>query len=103
MRTPLTLILGNADILMMIESLLSKENKEKLYANIYADSLWLINLVEKLLSITRIEDKTIQLKIEPQVIEEIILEALEHVSRKKLEHHIHLQLDDDLLMVDVDA
>ena len=89
LRTPLTSISGNADILMANDGLLSKENKQKLYADIYDDSLWLINLVENLLSITRIEDKTIQLKIEPQVIEEIILEALEHVSRKKSEHHIH--------------
>lgn len=103
LRTPLTSISGNADILMANDNLLSKENKQKLYADIYDDSLWLINLVENLLSITRIEDKTIQLKIEPQVIEEIILEALEHVSRKKSEHHIHLQLDDELLIADIDA
>lgn len=103
LRTPLTSISGNADILMTNGNLLTNEHKQKLYADIYDDSQWLINLVENLLSITRIEDRTIQLKIEPQIMEDVITEALEHVSRKKTEHHIDIQLDDELLMANMDA
>ena len=36
-------------------------------------------------------------------IEDILYEALKHVSRKKKEHHLHVQIDDDLLMADMEA
>lgn len=103
LRTPLTSILGQTDILMTNEECLSKSDKQKLYTNIYDDSLWLMNLVENLLSMTRIENQTIQLQHQPQIIEDIIMASLEHVSRQKAEHHIHIQLDDELLMVNIDA
>ena len=71
--------------------------------DIYDDAFWLINLVENLLSVTKIENGTMQIKKEPQVVEDVILEALNHVSRKKIEHTIHVQLDNELVMANIDA
>lgn len=103
LRTPLTSISGNADMLVSKEQELAQKDRLQLYEDIYDDSLWLINLVENLLSITRMEEGAIRLKLEPQMIEDILYEALKHVSRKKKEHHLHVQIDDDLLMADMEA
>lgn len=103
LRTPLTSIYGNSDILLNGEKQLSEEKRKNLYADIYDDSLWLINLVENLLSITKIEDGKMKLKIEPQMIEDIVNEALAHVNREKKNYQIKVDIKDDYLMADMDA
>lgn len=103
LRTPLTSIYGNSDILLNGEKQLSEERRKRLYEDIYDDSLWLINLVENLLSITKIEDGRMKLKIEPQMIEDIVNEALIHVNREKKKYKIKTDFKGDYLMADVDA
>lgn len=103
LRTPLTSIYGNSDILLNGEKQLSEEKRKSLYADIYSDSLWLINLVENLLSITKLEDGKMRLKIEPQMIEDIVNEALTHVNREKKNYHVEVDIKDDYLMADMDA
>lgn len=103
LRTPLTSIYGNSDILLNGEKHLSEEKRKRLYADIYDDSLWLINLVENLLSITKIEDGKMKLKIEPQMIEDVVGEALTHVNREKKNYRIKVDIKDDYLMADMDA
>ena len=39
------------------------EMRKQTFADIYDDSMWLINLVENLLSVTRIEDGTMKLRL----------------------------------------
>lgn len=102
-RTPLTSIYGNADVLLNDNSNLKNDKKNALYKNIYDDSLWLINLVENLLSMTSIEDGSVKLRIEPEVIEDVIDESLSHVSKNKVNHKIKVNISDDFLMADMDA
>lgn len=103
LRTPLTSISGNAGILMGNSTVLNEEKKQGLYADIYDDSMWLINLVENLLSVTRIENGTMNISMEPELLDEIINEALKHLNRKSIEHEIQIQLEDDLLMAKMDS
>ena len=58
LRTPLTSISGNAGILVENSALLDESKRHELYLSIYDDSMWLTNLVENLLSVTRIENGT---------------------------------------------
>ena len=103
LRTPLTSIYGNADVLLNDNGNLKNDKKNALYKNIYDDSLWLINLVENLLSMTSIEDGSVKLRIEPEVIEDVIDESLSHVSKNKDNHKIKVNISDDFLMADMDA
>ena len=103
LRTPLTSISGNAGILMGNSIVLNEEKKQRLYADIYDDSMWLINLVENLLSVTRIENGTINICLQPELLDEVINEALKHLNRKSTEHKIIVQLEDDLLMAKMDS
>ncbi len=102
LRTPLTSISGNAAILKGNSVVLSDIQKEDLYVDIYDDSMWLINLVENLLSITRIEDGKLNLNLQPELLEEVITEALLHVNRNSVNHHIDMNLPDELIMAKMD-
>ena len=55
--------------------------KKQLYADIYEDAMWLINLVENLLSITRLVEGRLNLNITEDLIDDVIAEALQHVNR----------------------
>jgi len=103
LRTPLTTISGNAGILMGNSEVLSEAQKKGLYTDIYDDSMWLINLVENLLSITRIDNGTLNLNLQPELLEEVIAEALLHINRNSVEHQIETVLDDELLMAKMDS
>lgn len=101
LRTPLTTISGNAN--MLLDNELDAPTRRKIYEDIYEDALWLINLVENLLSVTRIDNGTMSLNLQTELISEVIEEALTHISRKKAEHHIKTEFDDELLMARVDS
>lgn len=103
LRTPLTSISGNAGILMESAERLSDPQKTELYASIYDDSMWLINLVENLLSITRIDNGALNLNLQPELLDEVITEALNHINRKSVEHKIETRLDDEFLMAKMDS
>lgn len=103
LRTPLTSISGNTSILMTSSEKLSETQKKELYTSIYDDSMWLINLVENLLSITRIDNGTMNLDMQPELLDEVITEALNHINRKSVEHKIVTHLDDEFLMAKMDS
>lgn len=103
LRTPLTSISGNASNLLTNESTFDEATRHQIYADIYDDSLWLINLVENLLSVTRINKGEIQLHLTAELMDEVIAEALQHVSRQSAEHTIRVISSDDLILAKVDA
>ena len=103
LRTPLTSISGNASNLLSNEKKFDEETKKQLYADIYDDSMWLINLVENLLSVTKIEDGKLNIHLQAELLDELVTEALAHISRKKMEHTILYQACDDIILVKVDA
>lgn len=103
LRTPLTSISGNAGVLLASDAALSVEQKMKLYNDIYDDSLWLINLVENLLSVTRIEDGSMNLKLTTELVDDVVTEALHHIDRHSKEHKILVKHPDDFILAKMDA
>ena len=82
---------------------LGEEKKQELYRSIYDDSMWLVNLTENLLSITRIENGTMHLQMNTELVEDVFEEALQHLDRQAKEHEISVELPDDLLMAEMDV
>lgn len=103
LRTPLTSISGTAGVLLASGQSLSEEKKKQLYNTIYDDSLWLINLVENLLSVTKIEDGTMNLRLTAELMDEVITEALRHINRKSVEHHITVKQSEEFILAKMDA
>ncbi|MGI6089179.1 MAG: ATP-binding protein [Bilifractor porci] len=103
LRTPLTSISGAASILLSDSDKLDTDTKSGLFQNIYDDSMWLEDLVENLLSITRLSDGKMELHTSAELMGEVIQEARRHCSRKISEHIFQTELSSDLLMGKMDA
>ena len=61
-----------------------------------SSSLW------KLLSITRLENGGLDLRIQPELLE-VAGEALQHLNRRSAEYPIRVDIEDDLLMAKMDS
>ena len=103
LRTPLTSISGNASNLISNGSSFDEDTKQTIYQDIYDDSMWLINLVENLLSVTRLEEGRLNIRISAELVDEVIQEALRHVNRLSKDHEITVHNEDDLLLAKMDA
>ena len=101
LRTPLTTISGNAE--MLLRGGVPEPEREPIYRNIYDDSIWLVNLVENLLSITRMDDSSIRLNIKPELVSDVVEAALTRIGRRAATHEIHTEIGDDLLLANMDA
>lgn len=103
LRTPLTTISGNASNLLNHGSSFDEETRRQIYSDIYDDSMWLISLVENLLYATRIEEGRMALHTSPELLGDLVEEAMKHISRKAEEHHLSVVSDQELLLVKADA
>ena len=103
LRTPLTSIMGNADNLLSNGNSFDEVTKKRIYQDIYDDSMWLINLVENLLSVTRLEDGQMKLNRSTELMDEIIAEALHHINNKNNSHQIRVLDSEELALVNADA
>ena len=103
LRTPLTSISGNADTLLHSYNVLDEQTRKQIFTDIYDDAQWLTGLVENLLSVTKIADGSVKLRLSYQVVDDIVSEALRHIDRRSAEHHITVDCGDEPLLVRVDA
>ena len=103
LRTPLTSISGNASNLLSNEECFDTETRKQLYMDIYDDAIWLINLVENLLSISKVEEGRLNLHFTTELLDEVVSEALSHMGRKKEGHQIILNTSEEFILVNVDA
>lgn len=103
LRTPLTSISGNASNLLFNGTFFDDDTKKQLYSDIYDDANWLINLVENLLTVTRIEEGRLNIRMSTDLVEDVIDEALRHINRKSVEHNIIVENEEELLLAKMDA
>ena len=103
LRTPLTSISGNADTLLNCWKKLDDDTRVQMFTDIYDDSQRLINLVENLLAVTRIEGGQVHLNRSTELMDEVVAEALRHSNRKSKEHTITVKQSQEILLADIDA
>lgn len=103
LRTPLTSISGNASNLISNGNDIDDATKKQIYEDIYDDSLWLINLVENLLAVTRLEEGRMNINLTTELVGDVIAEALKHVHTKSEMQKITVIQPDDLLLAKMDA
>lgn len=78
-RTPLTAIRGNASMLEKKWDQLDPERRKRLLGDIKEDASWLNTMMENLLSLTRLEEKQVELNLQPEMMDEVITEAISHI------------------------
>ena len=103
LRTPLTSIIGSSSSYLEHYPEFSEEERTELVANIREDSQWLLNMVENLLTVTRIKDQeTDQVRKSPEVVEEVVSEAILRLRKRLPDIRIHVNMPETFLMLSMD-
>jgi len=103
-RTPLTSMIGSINVVRENGDILSAADKNRLLDDAKSEAEWLINMVENLLSITRIGgDPSTALHTEPQVVEEVLWEAVNRFRHQYPDLKVNIRIPEELLLVEMDA
>ena len=104
-RTPLTSIIGTFNVLEEDPSL-NEDERRSMIADARSDAEWLVNMVENLLSITRISASNTSgtaLHKELQVAEEIVGDAVAKFRRQYPKLPVDIRIPQEFLMIPMDA
>lgn len=107
LRTPLTGIIGNSSTYLEMEHRLSNGEKRALMEYINNDANWLLNMVENLLSVTRIDNDTASVSKSLEPVDEVVAAAVLQFKKRFPEAEVHVTVPesepDDVMMVMMDA
>lgn len=103
LRTPLSGIIGNSSVYCNNHTTLTEQEKLDILTNIHDDASWLFNMVENLLTITRISSDDLAIKTNIEPLEEVIGEAVMRVTKRHPDCQLQVQIPDDLIMLPMDA
>ena len=106
LRTPLTGMIGASSTYLEAKDQLDEEAKDQLVMGIKEDANWLLNMVENLLSITRIQsngsDTQPHVKKVPEPLEEVVSEAIQRYHKRYPDSELKVKIPEDFLMVPMD-
>lgn len=81
LRTPLTGIIGASSSYLENSALLPEEEKIAIITHIHEDANWLLNMVENLLAVTRIHDRSSSVRKTDESVEEIVSAAIMRLKK----------------------
>ena len=102
-RTPLTGMIGSINAVLENGDRISEADRKKLLGDAKSEAEWLVNMVENLLSITRIGGGAPDLHTEPQVVEEVLWEAVSRFRKQYPGFEVNIRIPSQLLLVEMDA
>lgn len=97
-------IIGSSSSYLENGSDMTEYERTELVSNIKEDSEWLLNMVENLLTITRIDNNSQdKVKKSPEVVEEVVSEAIQRLRKRLSDVRIKVHMPNDFLMIPMDA
>ena len=103
LRTPLTGIIGNSQSYLEMGDKLTEDEKTELITHIQEDSIWLLNMVENLLTVTRIDSDTATVAKSLEAVDEVVSAAVIQFKKRFPDAKVRVRVPDDFLMVEMDA
>lgn len=103
LRTPLTSIIGASSVYLNRNDELSDAEKTDMVKHILEDSNWLLNMVENLLSVTRINNETAKVNKSMEPVEEVMSEAVIRLKKRLPNAKVKVTIPDEFLMIPMDA
>ncbi|MBQ7780942.1 MAG: DUF4118 domain-containing protein [Lachnospiraceae bacterium] len=103
LRTPLTGILGNSSGYLENTDKLTDAEKKLLVSSIHIDAEWLLNMVENLLTVTRIQGDNLQINTSLESVEEVVSEALLRLKKRFPDSVVNAVVPDEMLFIPMDA
>lgn len=101
LRTPLTSIVGATGAVM--DNDISPEKQRELMADANADAQWLLRMIENLLAITRISGGSLPLRMDTQVVEDVLVEAVIKFQKHFPDVPVTMEQSEEILLADMDA
>ena len=80
-----------------------EQEKKTLICNIQEDANWLLNMVENLLSVTRINASNAKVTKSLEPVEEVLSEAVQRLKKRLPDAQINVRIPDEFLMLPMDA
>ena len=103
LRTPLTAIYGACSTLEENYDELTRQQHLKLLADIRSDASWLVRMVENLLSVTRVDDKSVKLIKHDTVLEELVDAVMVKFRKHYPETTVQVSIPDEFVSIPMDA
>lgn len=103
LRTPLTSIYGASSAIIENFDALTLEQRLKLTKEVQEDAQWLIRMVENLLSVTRIDDESVQIKKTPIVLEELIDSVVLKFHKHFPNQKVLIRIPEEFVMIPMDS
>lgn len=103
LRTPLTSIIGSSAVYLENKVRLTEVEKNALVSHILEDSNWLLNMVENLLSVTRINNETAKVNKSLESVEEVLAESVTRLRKRIPDAKVNVHVPDEILMISMDA
>lgn len=102
LRTPLTGIIGLTNWYVSDYDKISDGEKLNIIKGINEDSNWLLNMVENILTVTRIQNENSGIKKDLEVIDEVISESVTRFKKRYPDTIINVSLPEDIMIIPMD-
>ncbi len=102
LRTPLTGIIGASSTLMEEGDKVPYEMRAKLVEGIQNDSQWLLNMIENILSITKIQNNDMVIDKSEEIVEEVIEGAVSTFRKRFPNTKITVIQPDNVILLPID-
>lgn len=103
LRTPLTSIYGSCSALIDNYDVIKKEQQLKLLGEISEDAQWLIQMVENLLSVTRMGSDKVTITKTPTVLEEFVDSVLTKFEKRYPAQDVEVTIPDGFITIPMDV
>lgn len=103
LRSPLTALSGAGNLLADNYQELSESQRKKLASDISEEIVWLTDLVENILNMTRISEQKIVLHKQDEVIDDVIGEAVKHTERLIRGRSFQVKLPEEVVTAPMDG
>lgn len=102
LRSPLTTILGSTTLLRESHRNLPEAQQDRILRGIQEDAQWLVQMVENLLSVTRIDTGDVRITTTPTAADELIDSALVKFHAHYPDQAIQLELPEEPVFISMD-
>lgn len=103
LRTPLAGIQGNAELLEKNLGQIGPEDRDALLRSISNDARWLAEMIDNLLGMTRVQDEDVPLDFQPEVVDDVIGDAVVREMPYRGDHEISVEPPEDVVTVPMDG
>lgn len=103
LRSPLTALYGTGSLLADRYDSLSDQERREMAVNMSEEILWLINLIENILNMTRINENRLVLHKSRETLDDMVSEAAQHTKRLMEGRRFTVQLPEEVVVLPTDG